>query len=52
MEDGAWICADAFIGPDILIQEKAIAGARAVVTKDVKAGTIVAGNPAKVIGDR
>ena len=37
---------------DILIEKKGIVGARAVVTKDVKAGNVVAGNPAKVIGHR
>ncbi|MDA7881480.1 colanic acid biosynthesis acetyltransferase WcaF [Akkermansiaceae bacterium] len=52
VKDGAWICADTFIGPEIVIEEKGIVGARAVVTNDVKAGTVVAGNPAKVIGHR
>lgn len=52
IEDGAWVCADTFVGPDILIEQKGIVGARAVVTKDVKAGNVVAGNPAKVIGHR
>ena len=52
IEDGAWVCADTFVGPDILIEKKGIVGARAVVTKDVKAGNVVAGNPAKVIGHR
>jgi putative colanic acid biosynthesis acetyltransferase WcaF len=45
-----WIAADAFIGPDVHIGDNAIVGARAVVIKNVEAGTIVAGNPAKVIG--
>lgn len=47
-----WVCADAFIGPDVSIGESAILGARAVVTKDVAPGTIVAGNPACEIGKR
>jgi putative colanic acid biosynthesis acetyltransferase WcaF len=49
---GAWICAEAFIGPDVIIGDGAIVGARAVVTKNVDPGTIVAGNPAREIGKR
>ncbi len=49
---GAWVCADAFIGPNVSIGEGAIVGARAVVTKNVAPGTIVAGNPAREIGKR
>jgi len=52
IRDGAWICADAFIGPDITVGESAIVGARAVVVKDVSENKIVGGNPAKVIGER
>lgn len=50
--NGAWVCADAFIGPDVTIGHGAIVGARAVVTKDVGAYQIVAGNPAKLISNR
>lgn len=50
--NGVWICADAFIGPDVTIADNVIVGARAVVTRDVPPGVIVAGNPAKVIRDR
>jgi putative colanic acid biosynthesis acetyltransferase WcaF len=48
----AWVCADAFIGPDVRIGDGAIVGARAVVVKTVEPGTIVAGNPAQQIGVR
>jgi putative colanic acid biosynthesis acetyltransferase WcaF len=48
--NNVWIAADAFIGPAVLVGDNSIVGARAVVTKDVDTGTIVAGNPAKVIG--
>jgi putative colanic acid biosynthesis acetyltransferase WcaF len=50
--DKVWICAGAFIGPGVKIGEGAVVGARAVVMKDVKPWTIVAGNPAKIIGSR
>jgi putative colanic acid biosynthesis acetyltransferase WcaF len=43
---GAWICADAFIGPNVTVGDRAVAGARAVVMKDITADTVVAGNPA------
>jgi len=34
------------------IGKRALVGAGSVVTKDIPAGKIVAGNPAKIIGDR
>ncbi|MER8887039.1 colanic acid biosynthesis acetyltransferase WcaF [Mesorhizobium sp. M0701] len=49
---GAWVCADAFIGPGVMIGAGAIAGARAVVVKDVDENSIVAGNPAVKVGRR
>lgn len=52
IERDAWICADAFIGPDVRVGALAIVGARCVAMKDVAPGVIVAGNPARVIGQR
>lgn len=46
-----WIASDAFIGPNVHIGDYAVVGARAVVFKDVEMGSIVAGNPAKKIGE-
>ena len=50
--DEAWICADAFVGPGVEVGHSAVVGARAVVVRNVDAGAIVGGNPAKVIGKR
>ena len=49
VEDDVWVCADAFIGPNIKIGRGAIIGARSVVLKDVSPNNIVGGNPAKFI---
>jgi putative colanic acid biosynthesis acetyltransferase WcaF len=48
----AWVCADAFVGPGVKVGPRAVVGARAVAVKDVKAGTIVAGNPCSIVGRR
>jgi putative colanic acid biosynthesis acetyltransferase WcaF len=50
--DGAWICADAFIGPGVTVGDYAIVAARAVAVRDVAAWKMVGGNPARVIGER
>ena len=50
--DEAWICAEAFIGPNVNVGRLAIVGARAVALKDVPENTIVAGNPARVLRPR
>lgn len=52
IKDQAWICADAFVGPNVTVGEGAIVGARAVVSKDVEPWAIMAGNPAKFIRRR
>ena len=50
--DQVWVCADSYIGPGVHVGEGAVVGARAVVIKDVKEWTVVAGNPAKPIKTR
>jgi len=45
----ATVGAAVVILPGVIVGEKAIVGAGSVVTKDVPAGCVVAGNPAKVI---
>lgn len=44
-----WIGAGATILPGVTIGDNAVVGAASVVTKDVEADTIVAGNPARFI---
>jgi len=46
---GAKIGANATLLPDIVIGEMSLVGAGAVVTRDVPAGVVVAGNPARVV---
>ncbi len=48
----SWVAAGCYIGPGIAIGEGAVVGAYSVVTKDVPAWTIVAGNPARVLRAR
>jgi acetyltransferase-like isoleucine patch superfamily enzyme len=49
VEDNVWIGADATILKGLRIGRDAVIGAGAVVTADVAPGTVVAGNPARVV---
>ena len=46
---GAWVAADAFIGPGVTVGERAVVGARTSVFRHVDPWTVVGGNPARVI---
>lgn len=48
--DNVFIGSGSYILPDVRIGPNAIIAAGSIVTKDVPAGSVVAGNPAKVIG--
>lgn len=45
----AWVCADAFVGPNVRVGDGAVVGAGAVVVRDVEPWQIVAGNPARLV---
>lgn len=48
----AWVAGWSIVLPGVTIGEGAVVGAGSVVTKDVKAWTVVAGNPARSIKER
>jgi acetyltransferase-like isoleucine patch superfamily enzyme len=48
---GAKVGANATLLPGVVIGENALVGAGSVVTRDVPAWTVVAGNPARVVND-
>ncbi len=52
VEDSVWIASRALILPGVTIGRGSVVAAGAVVTKDVPEMSIVAGNPAKVVGER
>ena len=47
---GARVGINATLLPEVVVGEEALVGAGAVVTRDVPAGAVVVGNPARVIG--
>ena len=47
--DDVWLGGGAIVLPGVTIGERAVVGAGAVVTRDVPADTVVAGNPARII---
>jgi putative colanic acid biosynthesis acetyltransferase WcaF len=49
IESHAWVAAGAFLSPGVTVHRGAVVGARAVVTGDVTAWSVVAGNPARVV---
>ena len=52
IRSGAWVAASVFVAPGIEIGEGAVVGACSVVTKDVAAWMVCAGNPCRAIKPR
>ncbi|HEY0757962.1 MAG TPA: WcaF family extracellular polysaccharide biosynthesis acetyltransferase [Acidisarcina sp.] len=52
VQGSAWIAAGVFVSPGVTVGEGAVVGACSVVTKDVPAWTICAGNPCRPIKPR
>ncbi len=52
IEDDVWIGGRVILLPGISVGRGAVVGAGSVVTKDVPPFSIVAGNPAKIVGKR
>ena len=50
--DRAWICAESFVGPGVIVGEGVVAGARSVVMRDLPEWMVCAGNPCKPIKKR
>ena len=51
LKKGSYIGMGAMVMPGVTVGEGAIVGARSLVTKDVPPWTIVAGVPAKIVGE-
>jgi putative colanic acid biosynthesis acetyltransferase WcaF len=47
-----WVAAEAFVGPNVSLGDRAVVGARAVVVKDVPPEAVVVGNPARIVRTR
>jgi maltose O-acetyltransferase len=47
--ENVWIAAGVIVGPGVTIGDDSVVGAGSVVLKDVPAGVLVAGNPARVV---
>lgn len=52
LHDRVWVATNCTIMPGVTIHEGGVVAAGSVVTKDVDAWTVVAGNPARKIADR
>ena len=50
--DHAWLAAECFVHPGVTIGEGAVIGARSVVTRDMPAWMVCAGNPCKPLKPR
>jgi acetyltransferase-like isoleucine patch superfamily enzyme len=51
IEDGVWIGSGVIINPRITVGKNSVIGSGSVVTKDVPANVVAAGNPCRVLRD-
>lgn len=49
IEDGVWLCGDVQITPGVTIGKNSVIGTGSVVTHDIPAGVVAAGNPCRVL---
>ena len=49
LEDGVWIAADVFVGPGVTVGAGTVVGARSSVFKDLPAGQLCVGSPARAV---
>lgn len=52
VERGAWVAAEAFVGPGVVVGEFAVVGARAVVLRNAEPYGVYVGNPAQLVKQR
>ncbi|MBD0823365.1 putative colanic acid biosynthesis acetyltransferase [Aestuariibaculum marinum] len=52
IEEGCWLATDVFVAPGVLIEKGTVVGARSSVFKDLKAFSVYAGSPAKLLKKR
>lgn len=50
--EGAWVAAEAFVGPGVTVGRNAVIGAKAVLFKDAEPSGVYVGNPARLIRKR
>ena len=50
--EGAWVAAEAFVGPGVSIGDRAVIGARSVLCRDAEEEGVYVGNPATLIKKR
>ncbi|PPC74955.1 putative colanic acid biosynthesis acetyltransferase [Pokkaliibacter plantistimulans] len=52
IKNHVWVCAEAFIGPGVVLEDGCVIGARSVAFKNCNSWSVYAGNPAVKLKDR
>lgn len=52
IEDGAWVCAGAYVGPGIAVRRNGVLAAMACLTRELPEGEVWGGNPAVFLKQR